>query len=139
MHTSRLFVSVEAAALLALLAVACAMALLGSGFPGSPGTAFQSSIDAAKFYFLNTLLIGVVPVAAVGAPIYFGLLRRARPRWLLVILLGVAPGLAALILDTLLGTIAMICGVIVAAVTHVSCRRLGPNNSFKPKPLRGSA
>jgi len=135
MRAFRLFASVEIAALLALLVVATVMAFLGSGVPGNHATAFQSSVEGAKAFFVATLFLGVIPVVVVGAPIYFALLRHGKPRWIHVILLGIVPGLAAILLDTYIGAFAIICGVIVASLTHVACRRLAPNNSFKPPPL----
>ena len=136
MHTFRLFALVELAALLGLLSVATAMAL--AGFL-STGTAFQNPADAAKTFFLATLYFGVVPVVLLGAPSYFALIRYSQPRWPHVLLIGVAPGILALPLDLVLGSTAIVCGVVVASVTHILFPRLGPNNSFKPRPLRGSA
>jgi len=131
MRTSRLFFIIQIAALMALLIVAAGMALIGSLTPDPAG--------GAKFVFESALFFGVLPVVAVGAPIYFALLRYGKPRWFYVILLGIAPGVAALPFDVLLGIFAILCGAAIASLTHLMCRGLGPNNSFKPKPLRGSA
>ena len=135
MDSIRLFVRVEATAALSLLLASTVMAALGAAlFLGSPGTAFQGSGDAAAFYFTSTFLFGVIPAVALGGPIYFFFLKQREPRWLYVILLGVTPGLLLFPFDVLLGTLAIVCGLLVASLTHLGCRRLGPNQSFKPTP-----
>ena len=131
MHAFRLFLIIQIAALTALLIVATGMALIGSLTSAPAG--------GSKFFFEAALFFGVLPVVAVGAPIYFASIRYGRPRWFYVILLGIAPGLLALPFDALLSGFAIVCGAAVASLTHLMCRGLGPNNSFKPKPLRGSA
>ena len=128
MRTLSRFVLVELVALLSLLIVAAVLAQF------SGGTAFQDAASAQKFFFTTTLYLGFIPVAAIGAPIYFWLLGRGVPRWIHVVVLGITPGLVALLLDSMIGIMAMICGAFVASLTHVACRRLGPNSSFKPTP-----
>ena len=134
MDSIRLFVRVEVTAALSLLLAATVMAALGAAPFGNSGTAFQGPGDAAVFYFTSTLLFGVIPAIALGGPIYFIFLKQREPRWLYVILLGVTPGLLLLPFDVLLGTLATVCGLLVASLTHLGCRRLGPNQSFKPTP-----
>ena len=134
MDSIRLFVRVEVTAALSLLTAATVMAGLGAAPFGSPGTAFQGPGDAAAFYFTSTLLFGAIPAIALGGPIYFLILRRREPRWLYVIMLGVSPGLLLLPFDFLLGNLAIVSGLLVASLTHLGCRRLGPNPSFKPQP-----
>ena len=134
MDSIRLFVRVEVTVALSLLTAATVMAVLGAAPFGSPGTAFQGSGDAAAFYFTSTLLIGVVPAIALGGPLYFLLLKHREARWLYVIMLGVSPGLVFLPFDFLLGTLAIVCGLLVASLTHLGCRRLGPSPSFEPHP-----
>ena len=76
-------------------------------------------------------------------------LSRSRPlRWFVVGALG-AGTLAAgtLLLGSVVGlsawnpvsTFLLVLGVLLIAGTVVAFRHQGPNNSFKPKPLRGSA
>ncbi len=74
--------------------------------------------------------------------------RRPLLRWFVVAALG-AGTLAAgtLLLGSVVGLSAwnpvssflLVIGVLLLAGTVVAFRRQGPNNSFKPKPLRGSA
>lgn len=139
MSSIRLFVRVELTAALSLLLAAAFMAMLGAAPFGQPGTAFGSSADAAAFHFTSTLIFGAIPAIVLGGPIYFLLLKNREPRWLYVILLGVTPGLAILPFDFLVGSIAIACGLFVASLTHLGCRRLGPNQSFKPTSLRDAA
>ncbi len=136
MRKSQLFVTAELATLLALLAVAVAMGVLGATDSVFHSGSLQDPIDAAKMWFLSTLFFGIFPASAVGAPIYFALLLNGNARWPYVALLGVSPGIAILPFDTLLGMFSIVCGFIVASLTHIGCRGLGPNNSFKPKLLR---
>ena len=137
MRAFKLFVVVELASILALLIFA--MFIAAVGFFAERGTAFQSASGAASAYFQGTFLFGAVPALAFGGPIYFTMLQRGEPRWRDVLLLGVALGLVALFFNLLLGGIAVIGGASVACLTHALCRKFGPNNSFKPRPLRGSA
>ncbi|WP_454831329.1 hypothetical protein [Pseudoxanthomonas wuyuanensis] len=131
MRTFRLFFIVQIAAVTSLLLVAAGMALIGAADSGPTG--------GAKFFFQSTLFFGIIPTVVVGAPIYSALLSRSNPRWLYVILLGIGPGVVTLPLDVFIGIFATVCGGIVASLTHVLCRRLGRNSSFKPVPLRGTA
>lgn len=124
MDRIRLFIRVEATAVLSLLLAATLMAALGAAPFGNPGTAFAGPADAATFYFTSTLLIGAVPAIALGGPLYFLLLRQGEPRWFYVVLIGVMPGLAFLPFDHLLGTMAVLCGLLVASLTHLACRRI---------------
>ena len=60
-------------------------------------------------------------------------------RDLRVTTMSLAPTMIALLLDQIMGIMAIVGGVFVASMTHLVCRKLGPNNSFKPRPLRGLA
>lgn len=131
MRTFRLFFIVQIAAVTSLLLVAAGMALIGAADSGPTG--------GAKFFFQSTLFFGAIPTIVIGAPIYFALLIHSNPRWLYVILIGIVPGVVMLPFDGFLGIFAAICGCFVASLTHVICRRLGRNSSFKPVPLRGTA
>jgi len=87
---------------------------------------------SAQITFVGTLLMGFLPVALLGAPLYVLLSHRRRPAWPTVLLLGTLPGLA-IVLDVELGIVSLICGIAIACLTHVLCKRwVSPNNSIKP-------
>jgi hypothetical protein len=156
MRTIRELMAVEVVAIAAFFVFALLVAGVGgvhhvrhTDFPFGP-------FVAAQFLFIGELYSGLAPVALIGAPGYVLLLRHNRARWPYVLSLGAALGLASGLLAALLLlhhlnvfvnrveslgilVITAICGAAVASLTHLVCRRLGPNNSFKPKPLRGSA
>ena len=139
MNQLRQLLVVGATAFAALLLVAGLMAATAAVDSAAHSNALLSPVSAAAVTFSYTLILGALPVLLVGAPGYTFLLSKGHARWYWAVGLGVLPGLAALPLDSNLGFWAIACGAIVALVTHVVCRRLGPNNSFKPNPLRGSA
>jgi len=130
---------VEIAALLSLLIVAGAMSAYGAADSARHAAPLLSPSASAQILFSYTLIIGILPVTLVGAPGYVVLLRKDVARWPYALGLGVFPGFVVLPLELSLGFWAIICGAAVALVTHIMCRRLGPNNSFKPNLLRKSA
>jgi hypothetical protein len=89
------------------------------------------------------ILVGILPTFLYGAPAYALAVTRYRPSLLAAILIGALPGLALLLVSSDWGTLFLLFGVPVAACLHfLTSRRIashGSNNSFKPKPLRGSA
>ena len=130
-------IAVELSALASLLVVAVAMAAYGAIDSALHPSSWLSPASSAQIVFGYTAVIGAAPALLLGAPGYLLLVHRNLARWPYVLLLGAAPGLFALIFDITLGFIAIICGAAVALLTHSICRRLGPNNSFKPTPHRG--
>ena len=139
MAAFRQFLIVELVSIGALLLVAGVMAAYGAIDSASYANSLIDPGSSAWLGFAYTSAIGALPVVFVGAPIYFILLRRGSANWLSVIVLGTAPGVLLLFVAGGLGIWAIVCGLVVASATHLVCHRLGPNNSFKPKPLRGSA
>ena len=139
MRILRQLLIVELAALLALLVVAGAMSAYGAVDAARHADSLLSPAASAKILFGYTLIIGFTPVVVIGAPGYVVLLRKHLARWPYALFLGMLPGLLVLPFELSLGFWAIICGAAVALLTHVMCRRLGPNNSFKPTPLRGAA
>ena len=135
----RQFLVVELVSIAVLVLVAAAVGAYGVVDSVSHANSLVGPGSSAWLGFAYTVAIGTLPVVVVGAPIYLVLLRRGSANWINVVALGGAPGVLLLFLVGGLGIWAMVCGVAVASVTHLICRRLGPNNSFKPKPLRGSA
>ncbi len=139
MSLFRQLILVEAAALFALLVVALGMGGYGAIDSMLHDNSLLDPLDSVKIVFAYTIILGFLPVVVMGAPGYLALLRHNRARWLYALLLGIAPGLVALPFGAWTGFLAIVCGAAVAALTHLMCRRLGPNNSFKPTPLRGAA
>jgi hypothetical protein len=139
MSSLRKFIVVELASIAALLLVDAGMAVYGAIDSMSHDNSLIDPRGSAWLGFAYTAMIGAVPVIFFGAPIYLALLHRGSANWLNVLMLGATPGLLLLFVAGGLGLWAMLCGVAVASITHLTCRRLGPNNSFKPNPLRGSA
>ena len=137
MRIFKQLIAVEFAALASLLVVAAAMAAYGAIDSTLHASSLLGPSSSAQVVFGYTAILGAVPALLLGAPGYLILVHRNLARWPYVSLLGTAPGLLALAFDITLGLFAIICGAAVALLTHVMCRRLGPNNSFKPTPHRG--
>jgi hypothetical protein len=102
---------------------------------------------AVVIYFSFGLLIAYGAMFALGLPYVTWLRRSGRLSWLTVCTGAIAAGAVALPGSLLLlgassqpylanfaggGFVGLVCGALFCVVT-------GPNNSFKPKPLRGSA
>lgn len=138
MSLLRQLLVVEATAFAALLVVAGLMAAVAAVDSATHSNALLSPTSAATITFGYTLMLGALPAILVGAPCYALLLRKGRARWYYALAAGVLPGLVTLPLDPNLGFLATACGAAVALATHFTCRRLSPNNSFKPKPVLGS-
>jgi hypothetical protein len=136
MSALRQFIVVELVAIAALLLVASGMAAYGAIDSISHHNSLIDPRSSAWLGFGYTLMIGAVPVIFLGAPIYLGLLRRGSANWTNVLILGVMPGLLLLFVAGGIGLWAMLCGMVVAFITHLACRRLRPNNSFKPETPR---
>ena len=134
----RQLILVEAAALLALLIVALGMSGYGAIDSMLHANSLLDPLASVKIVFAYTVILGILPVVVIGAPAYLALHRYNRARWLYVLLLGMAPGLVAFLFETWTGFLAVVCGAAVATLTHLMCRRLGPNSSFNPTYLRGT-
>ena len=131
MSALRQFIIVELVAISALLLVATGMAAYGAVDSMSHDNSLIDPRGSAWLGFGYTATIGAIPAIFLGAPIYFALLRRGSVNWINVLILGVTPGLLLIFVAGSLGFWAVLCGVAVATITHLACRRLGPNNSFK--------
>jgi hypothetical protein len=121
------------AAILALASAVLSIAKLPADSVNVPELLFFSGV-----VFVYTIMIGGAVIVAFGAPAYAALAARGRESWATAAAIGVTPGLAMLFIAKDLGFSAIACGLVIALVTH-GVRRSRPNNSFKPKPLRGSA
>ena len=90
--------------------------------------------------------IGLLPALLYGAPIYAWLSYKDHANTLSAILIGAVPGVAMLPFEPSFSLFVLLFGVCVSLATHLlvrnrlaGLRHLGANNSFKPRPLRGSA
>jgi hypothetical protein len=74
---------------------------------------------AAGLVFSYTFLVGLLPATLFGAPIYAALRNfKSNVTWPLALLIGVVPGLVALLYELHLGLWSIAGGGITAAVTH---------------------
>lgn len=120
----RTLLVVELVALAALLLVALALAALAALESSSQLNPVFGPAASAWLLFSYTLIIGVAPALLIGAPGYLLLLRGRKANWLAILSLGAAPGIALLFVATDLGLWATGCGLAVATITHLACRRL---------------
>ncbi len=121
------FIVIELIAILSLLFAATGMAAYGAIDSISHDNSLINPAGSAWLVFAYTVVIGAVPVIFFGAPIYSMLLRRGIATWLNVFFLGVTPGVLLLFVDVSLGFWGILCGTVVASITHLGSRRLGPN------------
>ncbi len=89
-----------------------------------------SPARAAIMVFGYTLIIGFLPVALFGAPLYAFLLSKGRASVLAAICIGVAPALGLYFVAWDLGVMSAVGGVFVALCTHAACS-IRPNYSLK--------
>ena len=114
----------EVAGIGALLACATVVAMIAFADAVRIGpTSLMSSRWAASAGFAYTVAIGALPAILYGAPLYALLAHKGRATWPAVIVLGMAPGLLVLPFDPWVGGWALVCGVVVAGVTHVLMKR----------------
>ena len=83
-----------------------------------------------------SLYVGSVVVVLFRGPIFAALAKRGRASWARVMIFGALPGLAVLPFNWPLGLLFLVFGLAVCAFVRLVCG-VGPNNSFKPRPLRG--
>jgi len=127
-------------AAVALIVVAGLVAILFAAVEILSPSELWGVAGAFRTGFYASLLFGVVPAVALGAPAYWLLWRAGRATWAAVLLLGAALGALVGVVEVALAAWGVGCGVIVSGLTHVAVtRRLGPNSSSKPTPLRGAA
>ena len=85
-----------------------------------------------------SFIFGAPVVLAYGIPVFSMLHSRGRANWGFVLLAALAP--AILVAPFFWQLAAVVAGfAVVVAVILRWAYGPGPNNSFKPKPLRGSA
>ena len=123
------------------LVVGCLIAGLILGLVSVPPTNFSNLVAGWSFGFflaLWAMAFGAIPAFAYGAPLYALARLRGRASILVALAIGLLPGVVFLI--THRGSVVLLFGAVVGVCVHAFARRqMGANNSFKPKPLRGSA
>jgi len=137
METTMRLVKAIAAGLAALLV--CALVLAYSvSYLDSPNQSVNSfGLTASGLVMLTgSIVVGAAFVILFGAPIFTIFASKGMAQWRYVLLLGAAPGLVALVFNWPLGLFFMAFGIPIAAFVRLVCGA-GPNNSFKPSPLRG--
>ena len=115
--------AVELYSLIALLLVSALMA----GYCALESVLRSNSMlgpwPSAQIGFFYTLFFGAPVAVLFGAPIYYFLARAEKAFWPQILLAGLAPGLLLIFFDYSLGSIAIICGITIAALTHILCRK----------------
>jgi hypothetical protein len=96
------------------LAVAIGYAVVVWVNPGS----YMGLASATALTFQFTFLIGLVPVAIYGAPLYAWMQHRGILTWPKVVGLGALPGAVAIPFGWSFGVTALVCGVAVSCLTH---------------------
>jgi endonuclease/exonuclease/phosphatase (EEP) superfamily protein YafD len=87
---------------------------------------------AAWLGFAYTMALGALPALFVGAPAYALLAQAGRASWSTAMLVGMVPGLLALLFETWLGVWALGCGVAVAGATHLFVQRWTRRSNSTP-------
>jgi hypothetical protein len=109
----------EAASVCGLVVAAVVLASFGAAQMAFASMPVVAPGPAAGLVFTYTLLIGLLPAALFGAPLYAALRQfKSKVTWPLALLIGVVPGLLALLYELHLGLWSIAGGGITAAVTH---------------------
>ena len=127
------------AGLIGLVACAALLAYTISYFDSTYQPINSFGLTASGLVTLSfSVIVGLPFIVLFGAPAYTLLVRYNRAKWPYVLLLGALPGLIALPFNWGLGLFFMAFGIPISAFVRLVCG-VGPNNSFKPTPLRGAA
>jgi hypothetical protein len=138
-------------ATLAGLPVGCVVGGLLIGFYGLLAETgdlgqFPGAFTFGLFVAMVAAFIGILPSFVYGAPLYALLSKHNVANALTALSIGIIPGLLALPFEPSMAVFVLLFGACIALATHLFAKRrlarlagLGANNSFKPKPLRGSA
>jgi hypothetical protein len=114
---------VELRALLGLLACSIAMALYFGVLSAAAGAASgPQGVAVAWMIGSSTFFLGFIPVTFIGVPLYSYLLYRSRATWPNVLAVGALPAVPVAIFSYSVAWLILLCGLLVAAVTHVLVR-----------------
>ena len=107
---------------------------------------FPEAFTFGLFVATVAAFIGILPSFLYGAPLYALLSKHKVANALTAPFIGIVPGLLALPFEPNTAVLILLFGGCVSLATHLCAKhrlaRLAgtvANNSFKPKPLRGSA
>jgi hypothetical protein len=118
------FLKIETVCLLAL----CIAAVVAAGLAYlqatmTTGNALFSPMQTAEIMVMSVLYFGIIPTALLGAPIYALLKAGGHDRWTVVLLIGFVPGLV-LLFSLPVGIYSIVCGGIIASITHAYFRNI---------------
>ncbi len=125
MKFSQVLVRAEMRSLAALFGVSLALAVGYALLVRMSAGNYMGPTSAAALTFQFSFLIGLVPVAIYGAPIYAWMQHKQFLTWPRVILLGALPGAVAVPFAWSFGATALACGVAVSCLTHGLSKRDG--------------
>jgi len=118
MNKFRQLALIEAISIGSLVVLAGLLALVAYIDETSPNSVFPPA-ESAYMTFSYASIIGLPIVVLFGSPGYWALTRFGRAHWLIVLLMGIAPGALFLFVDMSLGGWAIASGAIVASLTHL--------------------
>ena len=116
-------------AVTALVVVGSALSGLSALIASLAESSALSVVDSAKIVFTTVFLIGSLPVILFGAPLYTLLLYFNKVTWTAVLAIGATPGLCLLLFEIEIGLYSLVCGLLVATITH-ALSRLYSNKSL---------
>jgi flagellar biosynthesis protein FliQ len=132
MSENRKLLMVCAIAFVALLLVAIVFGVIVAIESAVQQNSFRGLVSSAMDAFLPTMIIGTLPAIFYGAPAYVLLLRKKWARWYWVLVVGVLPGILGLPLDKLIAPYGIVCGGVVALLTHYAWLRVSSNKALQP-------
>jgi hypothetical protein len=81
-----------------------------------------SPIQTAEIMVMSVLYFGIIPTVLLGAPIYALLKASGRDNWAIVLFVGLVAGFVMLFINFRLGIYSIVCGGIIASITHACFR-----------------
>ena len=123
---------------LVVCSVLFAIALYAFFASGDSTLSIKDALGQIVFVVVAVFVFATLPVLLFAAPAYAWLSSKGVARWWSSLGIGLVPGIAMIPFELPLAWYALIVGSAVALLTHMTMRN-SANNSFKPRPLRGSA
>jgi hypothetical protein len=117
-----LFWRIELRTVAALLTCAVLMAVVAAIVEFVDSSPRFNPGESAGDLFILTLMFGTLPALLYGAPVYTLAACKRWLSWPLVLLVGIAPGIALLFYERNIGFFFLACGACVAAFTHLYAR-----------------
>jgi hypothetical protein len=120
----QVFLKIEAVCIFALCIAAAVSAGLLYLQTMAAEKALLSPIQAAESALFYVIYFGIVPTVLFGAPTYALLKAYARDSWTAVLFIGLVPGFVLLLFSLPVGMHAIVCGGIIASITHAYFRNI---------------